>query len=91
VVTELASWPTTRLIAPVPARPNGTATAQLTPTPARFASTYRRCWNVRSRYALRTAVMPSTRIVRVKTRITGAAAGTPEMLANGGAANQNAT
>jgi hypothetical protein len=56
--------------------------------PAAFASTYLRCWNVRSRYALRTAVMPSTRMVAVNTRMTGVASGTPDRLANQGAVNQ---
>ena len=88
VVTELPTCPTARLIGPAPVSARGIASTPLAMTPARFACTYLRCWKVRNRYALRIAVTPSMRMVRVKTRTTGVASGTPENCANAGAANQ---
>ena len=88
VVSELASCPEASAIAPAPAKDSPIATTALATMPAAFARTYRPCWNVRSRYALRTAVMPSMRMVAVNSRMTGVASGTPDRCANEGATNQ---
>jgi hypothetical protein len=91
VVTELATWPAARPTAPAPAAARPIATAAFATMPAMFALMTRSWRNVRSRYALRTAVKPSIRMVTVNSRMTGVASGMPASSANAGAANQKPT